>query len=161
LLLPHDDDAADDLSLAVQLRDPAARLGPEVDLAELGHGHGHAPLAGLHHDPAKIVERVNVAAPADEVLVLPHLEDAAADVLVRGLDRHRDLADRDSVGLEPPGIEIDLVLTDESADRRHLGHAVDALEPVAEVPVLEGSKLAQVVPTGGIDERVFEHPPDR
>ena len=42
-------------------------------------------------------------------------------------------------------VEIDLVLLDESADARNLGHAVDGLQAELQIPVLDRAELAEVV----------------
>ncbi len=50
-----------------------------------------------------------------------------ADVDVRRLDRVDDRAQRNIVVAQLVGIDFDLVLTHVAADRRHFGHAVDAI----------------------------------
>ena len=57
-------------------------------------------------------------------------------------------------------IHGDLILLDEAAHRCHLGHARNALQGIAHIPVLEASELLQVEIPGLVDERVLEHPPD-
>src|SRR5262249_3795337 len=158
LALAHDHDAAHHFALPVQLGDAAALLGAEMHLAQVAHGHGHAVGAGHDGHARHIGDRADVAAAAHEVFVLGDLDHAAAHVVVRALQRIRHHADRHVVVGEPHGIEIHLVLAHEAADRRHLGHALHRLQPVAKRPVLEGAHAGQIVAPGCVHERVFEYP---
>ena len=84
---------------------------------------------------------------ADEELVAvvldhlrPHVDVAAADGLV-------DLGQPDAVGAELVGVDVDLVLLDEAADAGDLGDALDGLELVADVPVLERRSWPRSAPS--------------
>src|SRR5260370_21438669 len=76
--------------------------------------------------------------------------------LADGID---DIADGYVIDNKLVGIEIDLVLFDEPADRGDFGDTSDGFERVAKVPVLECSELGEVVLSAVIDERIFEDPP--
>ncbi len=92
------------------------------------------------------------------MLVLADLEHASPHLVVRAADGVRNLFDGYLVGLETVRIEIDLILLHEPAHRRDLGNSVHALEPVAEVPILERSDLGEVVPARRVDQGILEHP---
>ena len=67
-------------------------------------------------------------------------------------------AERNVVGQQLVGIDLDLVLLLEAAEGRHFGDAFHALNPVAQVPVLEGAQVRQVVLAGLVHQRVLEAP---
>ena len=55
------------------------------------------------------------------------------------------LADGDVIGLQPVRIDVHLVLTAETADRRNFRHARHGLQVIAQIPVLQRSQLGQTV----------------
>ena len=87
-------------------------------------------------------------------------EHTTADLLVRLADRPNDVAQGNAVGQELVRVDHDLVLLHESADGGDLGDARDALQGVAQVPVLQRAELLEVEPPGLVHERVLEHPAD-
>jgi hypothetical protein len=54
-------------------------------------------------------------------------------------------AERQLEGPKPVRVHVDLVLADHAPDARHLGHAGNGVELVADEPVLERAQLAQGV----------------
>ena len=83
-----------------------------------------------------------------------------ADVAVAALDGAPDLGEREAVGEQRVRIDLHLVLADVAADARDLRDARDRLQLVAEVPVLDGAEIRQIVTSGPIDEGVLVDPPD-
>ena len=160
LALPHDDDATDDLTLPVELGQPATLLRPEVHHTQVTQRHRHSAGTELDRNALEVRDTADVTAAAHRVLMLGHLEDAATDLVVRAPDRLGHGSDRHVVGDQSVRVEVDLVLADEASDRGDFGDAVDTLQPVPERPVLEGSELGQVVPAGRIDQGIFEDPAD-
>ena len=73
-------------------------------------------------------DALDIAPPADHVLRAAELDQPPAHVVVAVPDRLDHGGDRDVVGQQLVGIEVDLVLLLESADRSHLGHAGNAIE---------------------------------
>jgi len=65
-------------------------------------------------------------------------------VVVAGTHRGNHLGDWNMEGLQAHRVEIDLILPDESAQRRHFRNAGDGLEMIAQVPVLQGAQLRQL-----------------
>ena len=85
---------------------------------------------------------------------------ASSDFAVASSYSGNKFVDGDVVGLKPVRIDVDLILSDESAERRDLGDARNGLKVISEIVVLERAQLGQIVLAGSIDERVLEHPPD-
>ncbi len=109
---------------------------------------------------ADVVGRLDVAATADDLLVAPHLDDATADLLVGGSHGAHDVVHGDLAAEQLVGVDVDLELLDEAAHARHLGHAGDAPNRVAQVPVLQRPQLGEVVLAARVDHGVLEHPAD-
>ena len=70
--------------------------------------------------------------------------DLGADVDVGLADGLRHLRQRDAVGAHLDRVDVDLVLLDVAADRGDLGNALDGVELVADVPVLDRAQFGQV-----------------
>ena len=130
------------LALAVQLGDAAAHLGPDLDARDVRQPHRRAAVAHHQRDRPEIVERPQVALHPHHVLGLGELQHRAAEVAVGGADRVGDLLQRQVVGLEPLGIDDDLVLLDHAADRRDLRNVGHRLELEAQEPVLQRAQVA-------------------
>lgn len=88
----------------------------------------------------------------------PNSRQASADFLVAAAHRVEHAADGNPVRLKPVGINVDLVLTRVSADRRHFGHARHSAQVVTQVPVLIGTQVGEAVFTRGVDQRVLIDP---
>ncbi len=58
------------------------------------------------------------------------------------------------MGAHGVGVDLDLVLADEAADRGDLGDTPGLHQPIADVPVLDGAQLVQVPPAGRLAVRV-------
>ena len=157
----HDDDAADDFALAVELRRRrAAGPGRCATRATSPTRTGVPRSLALDGDLLDVVHRLQVAAAAHHVLAAGELEQPPLDVVVARLDRVDHVARRDLVRREPYRIEVDLVLLHEPADAGHFRHARHAREPAPQVPVLEAAQVGERVPPGVVDERVLEDPAD-
>ena len=156
--VPHDDDATHGLALAVPLGEAPAHLGTDADGRDVPEQDGRAGGVDAERDLADVVRRGDVAAAADHELLLGGLEEPSADVAVAVLHGGADPGDGHPVRAQPVGIHRDLVLPDEAADARHLGHAGDAGQLVLQEPVLDRTQFGEVVPIRL--ERVHERPAD-
>jgi hypothetical protein len=96
-------------------------------------------------DVLEIGHAAHVADAAHDVFGLPDLDEPSADVVVRAAHSFDDGIERHVARGHLDRIEIDLVLLDESADARNLGHAIDGLQSELQVPVLDRAELAEVV----------------
>ena len=119
---------------------PRRGLGPERHLRDVADGAPARRRASARSgDAPQVLEPLHVAAAADHVLV-PARARGCCRPPPRSTRARRDhLADREPVRDEALRVDLDLVLAHEAADRRDLRDAGDALERVAERPVLERS----------------------
>ena len=68
LALPHDDDAGNDFSGAVQVGNAAPDIGPHHHLSDIANANGRAVFAGGQHGIFEIVFVADVTAAAHHVL---------------------------------------------------------------------------------------------
>ncbi len=144
----RDHDPTDDLRAGVVQPAPATG-GAEVDVGHVSNPDGRVLALDDDH-LLEVVERLDEADPADDVLDVVDLHRAGADVDVRLTDRVGDLSQRDPVGAHRVGIDVDLVLLDEAADRGDLADPVDRLQGVANGPVLDAPELVEVPAAGRV-----------
>jgi hypothetical protein len=93
-------------------------------------------------DVLQVGRRLDQTQPAHDRPLPGLLDDVPADVLVRapdGLDHGRE---RQPVGAQAVRVDVDLILLDVAADRRHLGHARHRVQLVADEPVLQRAQVA-------------------
>ncbi len=91
LAVAHDHDAAHRFAVAVQLAESPRRMsGPKATVPTSATRIGVPVRAvGAERDLTQVVEVVDVAAAAHEVLAARHLDHASADVRVAAPDRRR------------------------------------------------------------------------
>jgi hypothetical protein len=106
-----------------ELGDPAPLVRTEFDARNVLQQNRRAAFS-LEHDLLEVGDALEIAAAADDVLGLRHLDHPAADVSVSGANGLRYPRQRDSIGLELSRVDDDLVLLHEAADARDLGHAL-------------------------------------
>ena len=159
LSMPHHDHAADCFAVAIQLDEPAPEVGTEMDATDVADQDRRPAAVRPDGDLLDVLDRAHVAPAADQVFGPIELDQAAADLVVRPPDRLDDVAERQPVAEERRRVDLDLVLLHEAADRGDLGHAVDARQPVAQVPVLERAQVGERVLPAAVDEGVLVYPP--
>ena len=134
----HHDDAADGFARAVPVGGAAADLRPEAharDVAEPDRACRPAPtVTTLCSRSASVLD---VAAPAQHVLAAGQLEHARADFRVGVAHGSRDVGQREPEADQPVGVDDDLVLALESAERGDLRHAGHRLQRRADGEVLQ------------------------
>ncbi len=160
LARPQDHHPAGHLALAVQFGDAAPHFWAHLKGGDVSQPHRHAAGSGADWHGAEVVELGEVAVGADHVFGLAQLQHRTAGLLVGTLDRFDDLTVGDAVGGELHRVEHHLVLTNHAADAGHLGDAGQALEFVAQEPVLQAAQLRQVVLSAAVDQGVFVDPAD-
>ena len=158
LAVAHDDDAADHLTAAVELRDAPPDVRAETHLPDVGHPDRRASRIGAEGDRFDVGGRCQVAPPAHHVLPTRELQEPARDIVIARLDRPDHVAHGEVVRGELVRIEVDLVLLHEPANTRHFRHARDTRQPKAQVPVLEAPEVRQIVLARLIHQRIFEDP---
>src|SRR5260370_5219738 len=136
----HDDDARDGFAFALPFRHAFPNIGTEGDRAEIANLDGSSVLRSDGHG-FKIVERTQITQTANHVFRATHFEHSSADFVCAGPDFFDDGRKGNSVGAQFVGINIDLVLFDESADGRDFGNARNGFELIAQVPVLNAAQF--------------------
>ena len=154
----HHDDAAGHLALAVQLGEPAPQLGAQVHIGHVLHIDGRAVRIHADGDVADVVDGLDVAQRPHHEFALRHLDQAAADIVVAAPDGVLHLRERDVVEGQLVRIHFHLVLLHIAAHAGNLGDAGHRLQRVAQIPVLDGAQLGQVVLAALVHQRVFIDP---
>src|SRR6266545_2158494 len=157
LAVAHYDDAANDFAASIQLDHAAPQICAEMDVPHIFQIIRRAVLH-FENDVLDVLNFFDVAAAANVILGGCDLEDFAADVGVAHLDCADDVAKRDVVSDQRVWIEIDLVLLDETANRRDFRDAFHRRKRVTQIPILNGTQLSEIVFSGVIDECVFVNP---
>ena len=135
--VPHDDDAADHLTAAVELRDAPADVRAKSHVSDVRHPDRRASQIGAKGHLFDVGRRGQVAPPAHHVLPPRKLQEPALDVVVTRLDRSGHIAHGEIIRGQLVRVEVDLILLDEPADAGHFRHAWDARQPIPQIPVLE------------------------
>jgi hypothetical protein len=156
--VPHHDDPTDRVSDPVEIHDAPPDIRPQSDVGDVAEEHGYASAVVPDDDLFEVPDRLRIAAAANHVLGPAELDESPTHVVVSMPDGVDDLLERDLPDEKSVGVHVDLVLLLESPDRRNLGDAGDALEPVPQIPILERSKLRKIVPAGAVDESVLIDP---
>jgi hypothetical protein len=95
----------------------------------------------------RVLDVARIPEPADaanEELGIGFLDDAAADRGVAARDRRVELAERHAVSAETLGVHIHLPFAGHAPDGSDLRDARDGRQLVADVPVLDRAKLAEI-----------------
>ena len=139
LAVTHDDNAADHDAFAVEIRLAALQRRAEANTCDIGDANRDTAVTDADHDLFEILNRLDVAAPADELLVAGNLEHTPADIVVGGTHRHGDFLQRNVVGGELVRIHVDLVFLDEATHRGDLGNAFNGLQRIAQIEILQAA----------------------
>ena len=150
------DHAADGL-----VRSLDQRRGSE-GIANLHLGHlldedRHAAL-GADDDVLDVTDIFDETEAAHDRPAAARLDDVAADVSVAPRDGVDDGRERDLVGAQACGIDVDLVLPHRAPDAGDFGDAGHRVELVADEPILERSQISQRVALAfdGVPEHVTD-----
>ena len=158
---PHDDGAADDF-MPVHVERAAPEVAADLHGGEVFEINGRA-LARLHGDEFKVFRALDEADAAQHKLRAVFLHDFAADIEVRVLHGGEHVHHRHARRAHLRRGKFDLILLHKAADARDLGHAFDARELVADIPVLQRTQPREVVAAAGRErgihvEIVLIHP---
>ena len=148
------------LTFAIQFRNTPSHFRPEFDTCDVTYPNRCAVVTNSDGKVLNVCKRLDVAASPHHVLFACHLQAAPAHLVVAVADCLHYLRQRNLVGKQAIGIDVHLILLDEPAHRGHLRHARYALQPIAQVPVVEGAHLLEVVLSGLVHQGVLECPAD-
>ena len=123
----HHDDAAHGFASAVPVGGPAPNLRPEANARHVTEPNGRAAGTDRHDALLEVGQCLDVAATAQHVLATGQFEHARADFRVGIAHRSGDIGQREPKADQPLGVDDDLILAFESAERRDFRHAGDRL----------------------------------
>src|SRR5262249_38236288 len=109
---------------------------------DLSHEDRHSVLGG-DHDVLEVVSALDETEPTHHGPGAARLDDVAAHVAIAPHDGIHDRRQRDLVSAKPIRIHVDLVLPDDASDAGDLRHSGDAIELVADEPVLDRTEIAK------------------
>src|SRR5205807_3692076 len=153
----HDDDARDGFSFALPLRHAFPNIRTGGDRTQITNLDGSSVLRSDRHG-FEIAERTQIAQTANHVFRAAHFKHSPADFIRARPDFFNDGRKRDAIGAQFIGIDIDLVLLDESPDGRDFGNTWNGFELIAQIPILNAAELGKTAPVGAVHENVFIDP---
>src|SRR5262249_49384009 len=95
---------------------------------------------------------------ADQVARSGHFENTAADFVVAGANLVDDRLQGYMQCQQTIRIQFDLILSDESANRRNFGNSRNRLERVANLPILQTSQVGETKIVASIDQQILIYP---
>ncbi len=136
---------------------PSRITTTEGDCPEVTNLDGGAVLRGQGHG-FQVAQRTQIAESPDHVFRAAHFKHSPADFIRAGADFFDDRGKRDSVGAKLVRVQIDLVLLDEPADRRHFRYSRNGFELVAEVPILNAAQVGKTALVAAVHKDVLVDP---
>ena len=140
--LTHGDNARNHFAGAVKIGGSTANVGPKHNLSDVLDADWSAILIG-QNNIFKILGRLHISAAADHVLGAAKFQQARPGFAVATADRIGYARNRDSIRTQAVGIDVDLILLREAAERSNFGHTGDRFQVILEIPILIGAKLRQ------------------
>src|SRR5262249_30609629 len=144
LVLLHDGNAADHLARSVEVGRAAAEVVADLDVADILQLNRLAFLRARDHDGLQLVDVLARDDAAELVLAVGDLDGASSDLLKHALKRVDYLTERRAPIGEERWKELDLVLLLETANRRDLRDAGDALQRRLDLALVQQPELAKV-----------------
>ena len=106
--------------------------------------HGCSVL-GRDGNGFEIAQRPQVAETANHVFCPAHFEQASADFIGAAANFFDDRREGNAVGAEFVRIDVHLILTNESANARHLSNSRDGFKLIPQIPVLNAAQVGEAV----------------
>ena len=157
LAVAHDHDTADGLAFTVPLRDPFAQIGTIRHDPQIAHEHRRA-IVGRDGDLLDIRQGPDVADSSHQVVCAGHFQHPAAYLIIAGPDPVDDGLQGDVQSQQAVWIQPDLILSNETTDRRDFGDPRHGLERIANLPVLQASQIGQVEVMAAINQDILIDP---
>jgi len=132
----HHDHAAHHFTLAVQLRDTAPHLRPELHARHIGQQDRRAAHINAKRNTPKIVQRFQIAARTHHVIGLGQLHQRTTGLAVRGLNRRCHRGQRQTIGAQLVRINLHLKLAHHTAEGGDFRHVRNRFQLELEKPIL-------------------------
>jgi hypothetical protein len=112
------------------LRNPFADIRAEAHRSQIAH-QDRCPILAADGNRSEIIQRAQIAEPADHVVRAAQVENATADFIRAHLYFVDDGRKRNAIGKQLVGIELYLILPDEAADAGNFGNSGHGLQGIA------------------------------
>jgi hypothetical protein len=126
---------------------PRRSAGPNSTEASCASVTGN-PLARSHDGFAQVVEALDEAKATNDVFDAVDRDRASTDIEIAAFHGGKYIGQGEPVGPQGVGIDINLILANETADGGDFGHAFDSLQRVAHIPVLHAAQLLRIPAAG-------------
>src|SRR5204863_223394 len=129
------------MTMAASTRTPMASASPPSDMMFELTWRQYIGMKAASTAIGKVrigisAERTQITQTANHVFRAAHFEDSPSDFIGAGANLFNDGGKRDAIGAQFVGIDIHLVLLDESPDGRDFGNARNGFKLIAQVPIL-------------------------
>ncbi|GBE30776.1 hypothetical protein BMS3Bbin04_01812 [bacterium BMS3Bbin04] len=154
---PHHNNSCNNFTFTVPFRYPTAEFGTDDNVGNLLHQDRVTVSVCAQSYLFDLVNNfligiaLEVAQPTNEILGFGHFNQPSADILIRSLELHFQVLERDVQGGQLVRINDNLVLLDESADACNFSHTGYCLQLITHVPILNTAQFCKRMTVG------FEH----
>ena len=150
---PHQDQPLDLLALAVVCDRTPARGRHHLNGGDVADSQRSAVL-GFERDALDVLGRLDQADAAHGQLLIALPQEAAADIRIRFADRVLEFAQGQSGGIELAGIGLDVQLFQKTAERDHVGDALNLAQHPGHGPLHLRPSRKQVMPVASHPEAI-------
>ena len=140
---PHDHHPTDHFP-TVHIQRAASVVSAQFDSRDLPQIHRRS-VHHLHRHVLQIGGALHQSHPAHDKLHAIFINGLPAHVEVGLIHRGQDVRQRDTQFPHAQGTHLHLILPDEAAQARHLRHAGNGVQLIAQHPILQGTQLTQIV----------------
>src|SRR5580700_322551 len=155
--IPHDHNAAHGLAFAIPLRYTFPHVRAEGNRTQIFDEYGR-PVLRHHRHVRQVIERLQIAQPANHVSRTAQFQYAATDFIRTRLHAVDNGREGYAISEQFVRIKLHLILTHEPTDARNFGHTWYGCQLVTQVPVLNASKIGQALLLTVIDEHILVDP---
>ena len=157
LAVAHDDDAAHRFAFAVPIRNAFSQIGTQRHDAQIPHQHGSA-IAGCNGDLFDVSQGSDIPDSSHQIVGTCHFKYPPPYLIVARPDFVDDGLQRYAQREQAIWVQLDLILTNKTADGRDFRDARHSLERVAHLPVLKTSQIGQVEFMTAVNQQILIHP---
>src|SRR5205807_679570 len=129
--IPHDDNAAHRLAFAVPLRDTFPQVWAEGNGAQIFDEYGRSVLSH-DRDVCQIIERLQIAQPANHVSRTAQFQYATTDFIRARLDAVDNGREGYAISEQLVRIKLHLILAHEPTNTRDFGHTRNGCQLIAQ-----------------------------
>src|ERR1700722_6155279 len=155
--IPHDHNATHGLAFAVPLRYTFPQVWAEGNRTQILNEYGR-PVLRHHRHVRQIIERLEIAQPANHVSRTAQFQYAAPNFIRTRLHAVDNGREGYAISEQFVRIKLHLILAHKPTDTRDFGHTGNGRQLIAQVPVLNTSKIGQALLVTVIDQHILIDP---